>query len=90
MPYRKAGKGNIEQIKSKPLFYKLFYELSIIMKRKNMLLLMCMPAVKKWIDEVSALIKPIDKKHLVTTGNKGAMARENLDIFETAHSVKNI
>ena len=55
-----------------------------------MLLLMCMPAVKKWIDEVSALIKPIDKKHLVTTGNKGAMGSESLEIFETAHSVKNI
>ncbi len=48
------------------------------------------PAWEKWIDEVSTYIRLIDKNHLITAGNEGSQGSETVEIFETAHAVKNI
>ncbi|MBC7888991.1 MAG: cellulase family glycosylhydrolase, partial [Ferruginibacter sp.] len=48
------------------------------------------PQFTKWIDNVSALIKSIDKNHLVTTGSEGEMGSENMETFGRIHAFKNI
>jgi mannan endo-1,4-beta-mannosidase len=48
------------------------------------------PAFLKWVDEASALIKLIDKNHLVTTGSEGEMGTENMDVFMAEHRFKNV
>lgn len=48
------------------------------------------PHWEKWIEEVSVFIKSVDKNHLITTGNEGAMGSENLEFFEAAHAIKSI
>ncbi|MDZ7614625.1 MAG: cellulase family glycosylhydrolase [Flavobacteriaceae bacterium] len=40
-----------------------------------------------WIKETAALIKSLDKKHLVTTGSEGQMGSEgDMDLFKRIHS----
>lgn len=45
---------------------------------------------KKWIADVSAMIKKKDKNHLVTLGHEGFMGTENLKLFEEIHDDKNV
>lgn len=47
-------------------------------------------AYKKWIADVSALIKSKDKNHLVTLGHEGFMGTENMPLFEEIHADKNV
>ena len=52
------------------------------------------PAVKeaylKWVTESAALIKSIDKNHLVTTGHEGWIGTESNALFKQVHADKNI
>lgn len=49
------------------------------------------PAYKAWIENTSALIKSLDKNHLVTTGTEGVMGtEENTGLFTQIHQLKNI
>jgi mannan endo-1,4-beta-mannosidase len=45
---------------------------------------------KKWIADVSAMIKSKDKNHLVTLGHEGFMGTENMPLFEEIHADKNV
>lgn len=45
---------------------------------------------KKWIADVSAMIKRKDKNHLVTLGHEGFMGTESLKLFEEIHEDKNV
>lgn len=45
---------------------------------------------KKWIADVSAMIKCKDKNHLVTLGHEGFMGTESLKLFEEIHEDKNV
>jgi mannan endo-1,4-beta-mannosidase len=45
---------------------------------------------KKWIADVSAMIKSKDKNHLVTLGHEGFMGTESLPLFEEIHRDKNV
>jgi mannan endo-1,4-beta-mannosidase len=45
---------------------------------------------KKWIADVSAMIKAKDKNHLVTLGHEGRMGTESLKLFEEIHADKNV
>ena len=45
---------------------------------------------KKWIADVSAMIKAKDKNHLVTLGHEGLMGTESLKLFEEIHADKNV
>jgi mannan endo-1,4-beta-mannosidase len=45
---------------------------------------------KKWIADVSAMIKSKDKNHLVTLGHEGLMGTESLKLFEEIHADKNV
>ncbi len=49
------------------------------------------PAFEEWLQDVSALIKSLDKNHLVTTGTEGQHGcEESLEVFEKIHADKNI
>ncbi|WP_428330543.1 glycoside hydrolase 5 family protein [Mucilaginibacter sp.] len=49
------------------------------------------PAFEAWMQHVSALVKSIDKNHLLTTGSEGQIASfYNMSIFKTIHADKNI
>lgn len=45
---------------------------------------------KKWIADVSALIKSKDKNHLVTLGHEGSIGTESMLLFEEIHRDKNV
>ncbi|MBK7391690.1 MAG: cellulase family glycosylhydrolase [Chloracidobacterium sp.] len=47
-------------------------------------------AYAKWIADSAALIKSLDKRHLVTTGHEGRIGTESLKLYETVHDDKNI
>src|SRR6266404_6589683 len=47
-------------------------------------------AYKKWIAESAAMIKSIDKNHLITTGHEGWIGTESIGLFEEVHADKNI
>ncbi len=49
------------------------------------------PALEKYIRETAALIREIDKNHLITTGSEGEWGCENLpDVFERIHAQSGI
>lgn len=45
---------------------------------------------KKWIADVSAMIKKKDKNHLVTLGHEGRIGTEDMNLFEEIHRDKNV
>ncbi len=47
-------------------------------------------AYEKWTADVAAFIKSKDKNHLVTLGVEGSAPVENVQVFETIHSNKNV
>lgn len=47
-------------------------------------------AYKKWISDVSALIKSIDKNHLVTLGHEGEIGTQSMELYEAIHTDKNV
>jgi mannan endo-1,4-beta-mannosidase len=49
------------------------------------------PAFEKWISHVSALVKSIDKNHLLTTGSEGDIASDfDMAVYQKIHADKNI
>jgi mannan endo-1,4-beta-mannosidase len=49
------------------------------------------PAFEAWMQHVSALVKSIDKNHLLTTGSEGQIASfYDMNIFKAIHTDKNI
>jgi len=49
------------------------------------------PLYVQWISHTAALIKSIDKHHLVTTGSEGDIATDNnMDVYQAVHADKNI
>jgi mannan endo-1,4-beta-mannosidase len=49
------------------------------------------PAFEAWMRHVSALVKSIDKNHLLTTGSEGDIASFNdISVYESIHADKNI
>ncbi|MFT3742988.1 MAG: cellulase family glycosylhydrolase [Pyrinomonadaceae bacterium] len=45
---------------------------------------------KRWISETAAMIRSVDKKHLITTGHEGWIGTQDVKLFETVHADKNI
>ena len=48
------------------------------------------PAFKKFLLNTTALIKSLDKKHLVTIGNEGEQGSETIQVFKEIHEDKNV
>ncbi len=49
------------------------------------------PAFELWMQHVSALVKSMDKNHLLTTGSEGEIASFNdMSVYEKIHADKNI
>jgi mannan endo-1,4-beta-mannosidase len=49
------------------------------------------PFFEAWIKETSAMIKSLDKNHLVTTGSEGQMGSEgDMELYQRIHSDSNI
>ncbi len=49
------------------------------------------PAFEEWMRHVSALVKSIDKNHLLTTGSEGDIATDyDMEAYKTIHADKNI
>lgn len=49
------------------------------------------PAFEAWMKHVSALVKSIDKNHLLTTGSEGDIATDyDMDAYKAIHADKNI
>ena len=49
------------------------------------------PAFEQWMSHVAALVKSIDKNHLLTTGSEGDIASDfDLSVYEKLHTDKNI
>jgi mannan endo-1,4-beta-mannosidase len=49
------------------------------------------PQFVEWIKHTAALIKSIDKKHLLTTGSEGSIATDyDITVYEQLHADKNI
>lgn len=44
----------------------------------------------EWSTETAALIKSMDKNHLLTTGHEGYVGTESMDVFSEMHKDKNI
>jgi len=47
-------------------------------------------AYAKWIADTAAMIRALDKDHLITTGHEGRIGTESLALFEQIHGGKNI
>jgi len=45
---------------------------------------------KEFISHTAAFIRSMDKRHLITIGSEGEMGSENMDVFTSIHSDKNI
>jgi len=49
------------------------------------------PAFEQWISHVAALVKSIDKNHLLTTGSEGDIASDfDMAVYQKIHADKNI
>ncbi|BAU53384.1 cellulase, glycosyl hydrolase family 5 [Mucilaginibacter gotjawali] len=52
---------------------------------------LAVPAFEAWMSHVSALVKSIDKNHLLTTGSEGDIASDfDLSVYQKIHADKNI
>lgn len=49
-----------------------------------------LPEYKKWLSSTAALIKGLDKNHLVTLGAEGDFGTENMETFKAIHEDKNV
>lgn len=50
-----------------------------------------LPAFEAWMQHVAALVKSIDKNHLLTTGSEGDIASDfDMSVYEKVHADKNI
>jgi len=47
-------------------------------------------AYLKWIGDSAALIKELDRRHLVTTGHEGHIGTESFDVFRKSHAFADI
>lgn len=47
-------------------------------------------AYKKWIVDVAAMIKSIDKNHLVALGHEGEIGTQSMELYEAIHTDKNV
>jgi mannan endo-1,4-beta-mannosidase len=47
-------------------------------------------AYKKWIAEVAAHVKSVDKNHLVSIGHEGEVGTQNFDLYKAIHDDVNI
>lgn len=47
-------------------------------------------AYKSWITDSAALIKRVDRRHLVTLGHEGRIGTESLALFEQVHADRNV
>ncbi len=45
---------------------------------------------KRWINRTAALIRSIDKNHLITTGHEGWIGTQDIGLFESIHADKSI
>jgi mannan endo-1,4-beta-mannosidase len=45
---------------------------------------------KRWISDTAAMIRFIDKRHLITTGHEGWIGTQDVKLFESVHADKNI
>ena len=45
---------------------------------------------RRWIADSAALIKSLDRRHLVTIGHEGRVGTESLALFETVHEDRNV
>ena len=52
--------------------------------------LQAIPAYIKWVSAAAALIKSLDKNHLVTTGSEGEQGSENMATYNAIHAGKNV
>ena len=49
------------------------------------------PGFTKWLKEATALIRSLDKNHLISIGNEGLMGCENdMNLFESIHADENV
>ncbi|MDJ0367029.1 cellulase family glycosylhydrolase [Hymenobacter sp. H14-R3] len=62
-----------------------------IMNEPRPMTLAATPAFETWMQQTAALIKSLDKNHLVTTGSEGDAASDRkIDVFERVHADPNI
>ncbi len=52
--------------------------------------LQAIPAYIEWVSASAALIKSLDKNHLVTTGSEGEQGSENMATYKAIHAGKNV
>jgi len=47
-------------------------------------------AYKSWLAQATALVRSLDKKHLITLGHEGSIGTESIELYEQVHADKNV